>query len=83
MSGLGGDRLPLVLKRPFMGLRKDLGGRRMKLGVEQSRVSTFQILNEMYSARPDCVRMAFLVSYQYSWVGSPYDLCGWEEDGGF
>ena len=26
MIGLGGDRLPLVLKRPFMGLRKIWGG---------------------------------------------------------
>ena len=44
-----GDSLPLILKRPFVGLRKDLGRRMMKLGVEQSRVSAFCSPNMMNS----------------------------------
>ena len=81
MIGLGGGCVPLLLTRPFMGLRKDFGRRMMNLCVEQSRVSTFQSLNKMCSARPDCVRMAFLVSNRCRWVGGPYNLCGWEDDG--
>ena len=44
-----GDSLPLILKRPFVELRKDLGRRMMKLGVEQSRVSAFCSPNMMNS----------------------------------